>query len=136
MEDKDFRAGEQLWLRGQQVIFVEYHHYAAHRIGAAVVRRPNETMSRVVPLWKLARDRSESLARANAIPARIWPGLPLKGRTSRHAPSPGYLKAARHMLRVSGSRTPRYAEPPHGLSRQEPGGEPNAPGASRDSARN
>jgi hypothetical protein len=69
MEEEGFGAGEQLWLRGQQVIFVEYHRYAAYRIGAAVVRRPNETTTRVVPLWKLARDRTESLARANAIPA-------------------------------------------------------------------
>jgi hypothetical protein len=69
MEDKGFRAGERLWLRGQQVIFVEYHRYAANRIGAAVVRRHNETTTRVVPLWKLARDRAESLARQNAIPA-------------------------------------------------------------------
>jgi hypothetical protein len=69
MEDKRFRADEQLWLRGQQVIFVEYHPYAAHRIGAAVVRRPNETTTRVVLLWKLAHDRAESLVHQNAIPA-------------------------------------------------------------------
>ena len=66
MGDDRFHAGEQLWLRGQRVIFVYYH---AHRNGAAVVRRHNEKEVRVVPLWKLTRDRSESLARANAIPA-------------------------------------------------------------------
>jgi hypothetical protein len=69
MEDDRFHAGEQLWLRGQRVTFVDYHRYAAHRVSAAVVRRHSEKEVRVVPLWKLARDRGESLARANAIPA-------------------------------------------------------------------
>lgn len=69
MEDGTFQIGEQLWLRGQQVIFVGYQRHAAHRIGVAAVRRPNETTARVVPLWKLAKDRAESLARQNAMPA-------------------------------------------------------------------
>jgi hypothetical protein len=69
MEDDRFQAGEQLWLRGRRVTFVDYHRYAAHRIGVAVVRRQNEQEVRVVPLWKLARDRAESLARAHAMPA-------------------------------------------------------------------
>lgn len=69
VEDDRFRAGEQLWLRGRRVTFVDYHRYAAHHIGVAVVRRQNEQEVRVVPLWKLTRDRAESLARANAMPA-------------------------------------------------------------------
>jgi hypothetical protein len=68
MEDDRFRAGEQLWLRGQLVTFVDYHRYAPRRIDAAVVRRRDEREVRVVPLWKLTRDREESLVRANAIP--------------------------------------------------------------------
>jgi hypothetical protein len=69
MEDNRFQAGEQLWLRGQRVTFVDYHRYAPHRVGAAVVRRHSEKEVRVVPLWKLTRDRHESLARTDAIPA-------------------------------------------------------------------
>jgi hypothetical protein len=69
MEGREFRAGEQLWLRGEHLIFIEYHRYADHRIGAAVVRRNTETTARVVPLWKLSRDQAESIARQNAIPA-------------------------------------------------------------------
>ena len=61
----EFRRGEKLWLSGEQVVFVEHH---ANRIGGAVVRRPNATSARVVPVWKLARDRPESIARANAVP--------------------------------------------------------------------
>jgi len=68
MPDRTFRAGDRLWLRGQQVTFVEYHRYAPHRIEAALVRRSNETESRVVAVSKLALDRSESLARAHVIP--------------------------------------------------------------------
>lgn len=70
MEDDQYHRGEQFWLRGERVTFVGHHRYAAHRIAAAVVRRYNENEVRVVPLWKLTRDRGESLARANAIPAR------------------------------------------------------------------
>jgi hypothetical protein len=65
-----FRAGEQVWLRGQRVTFVDHHRYAPHRTDAAVVRRRDETVVRVDPLWKLTRDREESLARADAIPVR------------------------------------------------------------------
>jgi hypothetical protein len=53
------------------VIFLDYHRSAASRVGAAVVRRLNEQGARVVPLWKLARDRAESIARSNAIPAQL-----------------------------------------------------------------
>jgi len=64
---KEFQRGEKLWLRGEQVIFVEYH---GNRVGGAVVvRPPDETSTRVVPAWKLARDRAESIARANAMPS-------------------------------------------------------------------
>jgi hypothetical protein len=55
-------------LSGREVTFVEYRRYATTRIGAAVVRRADELETRVVPLWKLARDRAESLARASAVP--------------------------------------------------------------------
>jgi len=68
MSDRTFRAGDRLWLRGQQVTFVEYHRYAAHRIETALIRRNNESEARVVAAWKLAHDRSESLERAKAIP--------------------------------------------------------------------
>ena len=61
----EFRRGEKLWLSGKQVIFVEYH---ANRVGGAVVRRPDETSARVVPVWKLAHDQAESIARANTVP--------------------------------------------------------------------
>jgi hypothetical protein len=77
MEHREFRRGEQLWLNGREVTFMEYHRFeyhrsvAAPRIGAAVVRRHDEIETRVVPLWKLTRDRAESLARANAIPAQL-----------------------------------------------------------------
>jgi hypothetical protein len=60
MEDGTFQIGEQLWLRGRPVIFVGYQRHAAHRIGVAAVRRPNGTTARVVPLWKLAKDRAEA----------------------------------------------------------------------------
>jgi hypothetical protein len=68
MEDEPFRAGEQLWLRGQQVTFLEYHRYARHRIGAAMVRRGDDETVRVVPLARLSRDRAESIALATTIP--------------------------------------------------------------------
>jgi hypothetical protein len=51
---------------GLAVTLAEYLRDAGHRIGAAVVRRSNEQATRVVSLWKLALDRAESLARANA----------------------------------------------------------------------
>jgi hypothetical protein len=69
MSAERFERGEHLWLAGRKVIFVDYHRSAAARIGAAVIRREDEDGSRVVPLWKLARDRAESIARSNAIPA-------------------------------------------------------------------
>lgn len=68
MQDRKFRAREQLWLRGHQATFVDCHRYAAHRSDAAVVPRHDETKVRVVPLSKLADDRTESLARAYATP--------------------------------------------------------------------
>jgi hypothetical protein len=69
MSAKPFEHGEELWLAGRKVIFVDYHRSAAARIGVAVIRRDDEDGTRVVPLWKLARDRAESIARSNAIPA-------------------------------------------------------------------
>jgi len=77
METNEFRRGEKLWLGGREVTFVEYHPFGYRQsdgppsIGAAVVRRQNETETRVVALWRLARDRAESVARANAIPTQI-----------------------------------------------------------------
>ena len=67
----EFRRGDELWLGGRKVIFLEYHRSAAARVGAAVVRRHDEEGARVVPVWKLARDRAESVARSNAIPAQL-----------------------------------------------------------------
>jgi hypothetical protein len=68
MADKPFHAGEQLWLRGKRVAFVDYHAYAGrYRESAAVVRRPDETEGRVVSLRKLARDRLDSLARETTL---------------------------------------------------------------------
>jgi hypothetical protein len=67
MEHPSFHAGEQLWLHGQRVVFVDYHRYAASSVRAAVVRRHDETTHRVVPVRKLARDRAESLARETAM---------------------------------------------------------------------
>jgi hypothetical protein len=67
----EFRRGEELWLGGRKVVFLEYHRSAAARVAAAVVRRHDEEGARVVPLWKLARDRAESIARSNAIPAQL-----------------------------------------------------------------
>jgi hypothetical protein len=68
MQDEPFRTGEQLWLRGHRVIFVEYHRYARHRIGAAMVRRGEDETVRVVPLARLSRDRAESIALATTMP--------------------------------------------------------------------
>jgi hypothetical protein len=50
MTDDHFRVGERLWLRGGPVTFVGYHRYAPHLVDAAVVRRPDEKTTRVVPL--------------------------------------------------------------------------------------
>jgi hypothetical protein len=61
MEYDHFRRGEQLWLRGHPVTFVDHHRYAPHLVDAAVVRRDDERGARVVPLRNLARDRAESL---------------------------------------------------------------------------
>jgi hypothetical protein len=64
MASRSFFRGEQLWLRGPRVTFVDYHVYAAqYRDRAAVVRRQDESTVRVVPLRKLARDRLDSLVR-------------------------------------------------------------------------
>jgi hypothetical protein len=68
MEDQPFRRGEQLWLRGQRVTFVDYHRYARHRIGAAMVRTGDDETVRVVPLGRLSRDRRESIELATTIP--------------------------------------------------------------------
>ena len=68
MEDEPFRTGEQLWLRGQRVVFVEYHRYAPHRIRAAMVRRGDDETVRVVPAARLSRDRAKSVALATTIP--------------------------------------------------------------------
>ena len=70
MSDLPFRAGEQLWLRGIRVTFVELHVYApTYRVAAAVIRRCDEREVRVVPLGKLARDRLESLRRGTMLSA-------------------------------------------------------------------
>jgi hypothetical protein len=64
---KPFSPGEELWLRGRRVTFVDYHGYApSYPVGAAVVRKHDaETKSPVVvPLRKLARNRQDSLIRA------------------------------------------------------------------------
>jgi hypothetical protein len=67
-----FRTGERLWLCGRQVTFVDYRSQSSEaRIGSAVVRRDGESGTRDVPLWILARDRAESVARANAIPTQL-----------------------------------------------------------------
>jgi hypothetical protein len=69
MIENQYRVGEQLWLRGQPVTFVERLPHAALGMRAAVVRREGEATTRVVPLWKLGRDRAESLERQYATPA-------------------------------------------------------------------
>src|SRR5262249_10441581 len=69
MHELTFRAGDRLWLGGHPVTLCEYHRYGPHRVGAALVRRNNETAARVVPVSKLAHDRSDSLACANGMPA-------------------------------------------------------------------
>jgi hypothetical protein len=70
MSEGSFHPGEQVWLRGQLVTFVDHHTYAPNQsIDAAVIRRQGETSVRVVPLWKLTRDRAASLTRTSAKPA-------------------------------------------------------------------
>jgi len=59
-----FSPGEELWLRGRRVTFVDYHGYApSYPVGAAVVRKhdPETTSPVVVPLRKLARNQQDSL---------------------------------------------------------------------------
>ena len=63
MAGERFRTGERLWFRGRPVIFVEYYR------SAAVVRRPDEAATRVVPIGKLARDRAQSLRLLTTIPS-------------------------------------------------------------------
>ena len=71
-----FRSGEKVWLAGHEVTFVDYRHFecaraTVPRIGAAIVKRSGEPGTRDVPLWLLARDEAESIARANAIPIQL-----------------------------------------------------------------
>jgi hypothetical protein len=67
-----FRQGERLWLCGREVTFLDYRRRgSAPRIGSAVVRRDGEVDTKDVPLWMLARDEAESVARANAIPIQL-----------------------------------------------------------------
>jgi len=68
MTARSFQRGDQLWLRGARVTFVDYHGYGHGRVRAAVIRREGEETVRVVSLSKLARDRRESVVRATAIP--------------------------------------------------------------------
>ena len=74
-----YQRGEKLWLVGREVTFLSYRQFehpqpVAPRVGAAVVRGVGEAETREVPLWLLARDRDESVSRANAIPLplREW----------------------------------------------------------------
>lgn len=69
MIENRYQVGEQLWLRGRRVTLVERLPPAALGIRAAVVRREGEATNRVVPLWRLGRDRAESLERQHATPA-------------------------------------------------------------------
>lgn len=76
MENRAFSTGERLWLCGREVTFVRYHDAghprpAGPRIGAAVIVRDGELETRDVPLWILARDRAESVSRANSLPTRL-----------------------------------------------------------------
>jgi hypothetical protein len=73
---KTFTNGEKVWVAGCEVTFVDYRHFeyahaARSGIGAAVVKRPDEAGTREVPLWLLARDEAESVARANAVPIQL-----------------------------------------------------------------
>jgi hypothetical protein len=69
MIENQYRVGEQLWLRGRRVTLVERLPHASLGMRAAIVRREGEATARVVPLWRLARDRAESLERQYATPA-------------------------------------------------------------------
>jgi len=76
MGTREFRSGETVWVAGREVTFVDYRRFEyvrarVPRMGAAVVRRPGEDGTRDVPLWLLARDQAESVARANAIPFQL-----------------------------------------------------------------
>jgi hypothetical protein len=57
-----FSPGQEVWLRGQRVVFLDYIG-----TGARIRRTPDDV--RVVPAYKLALDRRESLALATTIPA-------------------------------------------------------------------
>jgi hypothetical protein len=76
MEGREFHPGERLWLCGREVTFVDFYPFEYQRtpgtgIGAAVVQRDGESRTRDVPLWILARDRDESVSRANAVPSQL-----------------------------------------------------------------
>jgi hypothetical protein len=76
VESGSYRKGERLWLCGREVVFVDYRQAGydrriAPRIGVAVVQREDEPGTLDVPLWILARDRDESVSRANAVPAHL-----------------------------------------------------------------
>jgi hypothetical protein len=72
MAREGFRQRERLWLCGREVTVVDYRrHGSAPRIGSALVRRDGEVDTKDVPLWMLARDEAESVARANAIPIQL-----------------------------------------------------------------
>ena len=76
MGSRSFSSGEKVWVAGREVTFVDYRRFeylqaTEPRTGAAVVQRPGEDRTRDVPLWLLARDHAESVARANAIPLRL-----------------------------------------------------------------
>ena len=67
-----FKQGEQLRLWGREVTFLDYHRRGSEpRIGSALIRRDGEVDTRDVPLWMLARDPAESVARANAVPIQL-----------------------------------------------------------------
>ena len=70
MEGTDFRAGEQLWLRGEPVIFVSYNRYSASRQTVAGIRPQGRRVRRSRRQRCQARPQSaESLARETSIPA-------------------------------------------------------------------
>jgi len=57
-------------LRGEKVTFLECPA-VGHRLGAAVVRKEGDAITRVVPLWKLGLSRAESLERARVAYADV-----------------------------------------------------------------
>ena len=76
MGRREFSSGEKVWVAGREVTFVDYRRFeyvraSVPRMGAAMVRRPDEDVTRDVPLWLVARDQAESVARANAIPFQL-----------------------------------------------------------------